>query len=86
MDDEKRNSKQLIGKKVVTKSGKVFGEVNNLIFETKTGEILQLSLKNTTSYCEGLDLERTKQGEVLVPYSSVVAQGDFIVIAEEEMI
>ena len=86
MDDEKRNSKQLIGKKVVTKSGKVFGEINNLIFETKTGEILQLSLKNTTGYCEGLDLEKTKQGEVLIPYSAVVAMGDFIVVAEEEMI
>ncbi len=86
MDEEKRNSKQLIGKKVVTKSGKVFGEINNLIFETKTGEILQLSLRNTTSYCEGLDLERTKQNEVLVPYSAVVALGDFVVVAEEEMI
>ena len=86
MDDEKRNSRQMVGKKVVTKSGKVFGEVNNLIFDTKSGEILQLLLKNTTSYCEGLDLERTKQGEVLVPYSSVVALGDFIVIAEEEML
>jgi sporulation protein YlmC with PRC-barrel domain len=84
--DEKRHSKLIIGKKIVTKSGKVFGEVNNIIFEVKTGEILQLALKNTTSYCEGLNLERTKQGEVLVPFSSVVAHGDFIVIAEEEMI
>ncbi len=86
MDEEKRYSKQLIGKKVVTKSGKVFGEVNNVVFETRTGEILQISLRNTTGYCEGLDLERTKQGEVLVPYSAVVAQGDFIVVAEEEII
>ncbi|MBI2148711.1 PRC-barrel domain-containing protein [Candidatus Woesearchaeota archaeon] len=86
MDEEKRSSKQLIGKKVVTKSGKVFGEVNNLIFETKTGELLQLSLRNATPYCEGLDLERTKQNEVLVPFSAVVALGDFIVVAEEEMI
>ena len=31
-------------------------------------------------------LERTKQGEILVPYSAVVALGDFIVVAEEEMI
>ncbi len=86
MDDEKRYSKQLIGRKVVTKSGKVFGEVNNVIFDIKTGELLQLSLRNTTGYCEGLDLERTKQGEVLVPYSAVVALGDFIVVAEEEII
>lgn len=86
MDDEKRFSKQILGKKVVTKSGKVFGEVNNVIFETRTGELLQLSLRNTTGYCEGLDLEKTKQGEVLVPYSAVVALGDFIVVAEEEIL
>ncbi|MBS3152717.1 PRC-barrel domain-containing protein [Candidatus Woesearchaeota archaeon] len=86
MDEERRNSKQFMGKKVVTKSGKVFGEVNNLVFESKTGEILQLSLRNATSYCEGLDLEKTKQGEVLLPFSSVVAFGDFIVVAEEEIL
>ncbi len=86
MDEDKRHSRSLIGKKVVTKSGKVFGEVNNIVFETRTGELLQLSLRNTTGYCEGLDLERTKQGEILVPYSAVVALGDFIVVAEEEII
>lgn len=86
MDEEKRYSRQLIGKKVVTKSGKVFGEVSNMIFEIRTGEILQMTLKNVTGYCEGLDLERTKQNEVLVPYSAVVALGDFVVVAEEDII
>ena len=86
MDDERRTSKQLIGKKVVSKTGKVFGEVNNIIFESRTGELLQLVLRNTTGYCEGLDLEKTKQNEVLLPYGSVVALGDFIVVAEEEII
>ncbi len=86
MDEDKRHSKHIIGKRVVTKTGKVFGTVNNIVFETRTGELLQLSLKDTTGYCEGLDLERTKQGEVLVPYSAVVALGDFVVVAEEEII
>ena len=86
MDEEKRYSKQIIGKKVVSKSGKVFGEVSNLIVETRTGEVLQLAVRNPTGYCEGLDLEKTKQGEVLLPYTAVVAMGDFIVVAEEEII
>lgn len=86
MDEEKRYSRHLMGKKVVTKSGKVFGEVKNLTFEVRTGELLQLVLKNTTGYCEGLDLERTKQNEVLVPYSAVVALGDFVVVAEEDIL
>lgn len=86
MDEERRHSRQLMGRKVVTKSGKVFGEVSNIVFETRTGELLHLALRNTTGYCEGLELERTKQNEVLVPFSSVVALGDFIVVAEEEII
>ncbi len=86
MDGDKRYSKSVLGKKVVTKSGKVFGEVKNLVFETRTGEILQIVLKNQTSYCEGLDLEKTKQNEPLVPFSAVVALGDFVVVAEEDII
>ena len=86
MDEEKRYSRQLLGRKVVTKNGKVFGEVNNLIFEIRTGELLQMALRNPTSYAEGLDLERTKQNEVLVPFSAVVALGDFVVVAEEDII
>jgi len=86
MDDEKRYSRQIIGKKIVSRSGKVFGEVNNLMFEIRTGEVLQLVLRNPTGYCEGLDLEKTKQGEILIPYSAVVALGDFVVVAEEEII
>ena len=86
MDDEKRYSRQIIGKKIVSRSGKVFGEVNNLMFEIRTGEVLQLVLRNPTGYCEGLDLEKTKQGEILIPYSAVVALGDCVVVAEEEII
>jgi len=86
MDSERRLSKQFTSKKVVSKTGKEFGIVSGLIFETRTGEVLQLVLKNTTGYCEGLDLERTKNREALVPFSSIAAIGDFIVIAEEDLI
>ena len=86
MDDEKRSVRHLMGKRVVTKTGKIFGDVSNLIFEVKTGELLQLALKNTTGYAEGLDLERTKSNEVLIPFGAVVALGDFVVVAEEDII
>ncbi len=86
MDNEKRISKQFIGKRVVSKTGKVFGDVANLLFDTKTGEVLQIALKNTTGYCEGLDLEKSKDGEVLLPYGAVVAMQDFLVVAEEDII
>jgi len=84
--DVKRYARQLTGKVVVSKTGKRFGEVDNLSFELRTGELMHIVLKNPTGYCESLELEKGKNGAVLIPWSSVIAIGDFVVIAEEEMI
>jgi len=86
MEEEKRYSRNLIGKTVVTKSGKKFGEVGNITFETRTGEIMQIILKNPTSYIDNLDIEQDAKGLWLVPFSSVIAVGDFVVVAEEDII
>ena len=48
-NEGQKTSKQLIGKTVVTKTGKKFGEVGNLSFELRTGEIIHIILKNSTS-------------------------------------
>jgi len=85
-EDEKKYSKQIIGKMVVTKSGKRFGEVGNITFETRTGELLQIVLKNPTSYAEGLELEKDKSGLLTIPYSAVIAIGDFVVVSEEDIL
>ena len=85
-EDDKRYSKQLLGKTVVTKSGKRFGEVGDLSFETRTGELIHLVIKNPTGYCDGLELEKDKAGNPLIPFSAVIAVGDFVVVAEEEII
>ena len=86
MTDEKKFSKQLIGKTVISKTGKRFGEVGDIVFETKSGEIIHLVLVNPTTYIEKLELEKTKDGTLLVPFSAVIAVGDFIVLAEEDII
>ena len=88
MDDEegKHVSRQLIGKTVVSKTGKRFGEVGDIVFETRSGELIHLLLKNPTTYIEKLDLERDKQGNVLIPYSAVIAVGDYMVVAEDEIV
>lgn len=85
-EDEKKFSRQLLGKTVVSKSGKRFGEVGDLVFETRSGELIHLVLVNPTTYIEKLELEKDKTGNILVPFSSVVAIGDFMVIAEEDII
>jgi sporulation protein YlmC with PRC-barrel domain len=84
--DEKKFSKQLIGKTVISKSGKRFGEVGDIIFETRSGELIHVVLVNPTSYIEKLELEKTKEGNILVPFSAVIAVGDFVVLAEEDII
>ena len=85
-EDDKKFARQLMGKTVVTKTGKRFGEVDNLTFEVRSGELLQIILKNPTGYAEGLNLERDGKGNFFIPYSSVIAVGDFIVVAEEDII
>jgi sporulation protein YlmC with PRC-barrel domain len=85
-EEEKRFSRQIIGKTIVSKAGKKFGEVGDIIFETKSGELIHIILTNPTPYCDKLELEKDKQGNLLVPFSSVIAMGDFVVIAEEDII
>jgi len=85
-EEDKKFSKQLIGKLVVSKTGKRFGEVGDIVFETGSGELIHMVLKNPTSYTERLELERTKEGELLIPFSAVMAVGDFVVVAEEDIV
>ena len=87
MDDkDKSYSKELLGKTVVSKSGKKFGEIGDLIFEAGSGELIHLLLKNPTTYTDRMELEKTKEGNILIPFSAVIASGDYIVVAEEDII
>jgi len=85
-EEDKKFSKQLLGKTVVSKTGKRFGEVGDLIFETRSGELIHVVLNNPTTYTEKLELEKDKEGHILIPFSAVIAMGDFIVVAEEDII
>lgn len=85
-EEQKYFSKQLIGKTVVSRAGKRFGEVGDIIFETSSGELIHVVLTNPTSYTEKLELEKTKEGQMLLPFSAVIAIGDYVVVAEEDII
>ncbi len=85
-EEEKKFSRQLLGKTVVSKTGKRFGEVGDIIFETRSGELIHLVIRNPTPYTEKLELEKDKGGSILIPFSAVIAMGDFMVIAEEDII
>lgn len=83
---EKKPFSELIGKLVVTKEGKRLGMVKDITFETRVGELLQLILKDPTQHISSLNLEKTKNKEVLIPYNSIIAVGDFVVVSEEDLV
>ncbi|MBI4096032.1 MAG: PRC-barrel domain-containing protein [DPANN group archaeon] len=85
-NEDKKFSKQLIGKTVVSKSGKKFGLIGDLIFETRTGELIYVVLNQPTAHALSLDLEKSKDGELLLPFSSVISSADFVVVAEEDIV
>ena len=84
-EDDRKFSKAVIGKTVVSKTGKRFGEVGDVVFETKSGELIHLVLKNSTPYVDKLELEKDKEGSILIPFSAVISSGDFVVVAEEDI-
>ncbi|MBI2664670.1 PRC-barrel domain-containing protein [Candidatus Woesearchaeota archaeon] len=85
-EDEKKFSKELIGRTVVSKSGRRFGEVGDIVFETRSGELIHLVLSNPTQYIQKLELEKDDAGSILIPFSSVLAIGDFLVVSEEDIV
>lgn len=85
-EEEKKLSKSLIGKTVVSQTGKRFGVCGDLIFEVKSGELIHIVLDNPTPYAEKLELEKSRDNKPLIPFSAVIAIGDFIVVSEEEII
>jgi len=83
---DKKPLRELIGRLVVTKEGKRLGMVKDISFETRTGELLQLLIKDPTSYTKNLNLEVNQEKETVVPYSAIIAIGDFVVVSEEDLL
>ena len=76
----------LLGKMIVTKEGKRLGFVRDVLFETKSGELINIMVKDPTPYTKNLNLERTNTNELLIPYSAIIAIGDFVIVSEEDLI
>jgi len=82
---EKRPHKEILTKPVVTKEGRKLGVVKDITFETRTGELIHIVIKDPTPYTNQLSLENSNQGDILIPYNSIIAIGDFVVISEEDL-
>ncbi len=86
MTEDKNPFNAILGKMIVTKEGKRLGFVKDITFETKSGELINIVVKDSTPYTRNLNLERTGTKELLIPYSAIIAIGDFVIVSEEDLI
>lgn len=86
MQTEKNPFSAILGKMIVTKEGKRLGFVKDLLFETRSGELINIVVKDPTAYTKSLNVERTSSKELLIPYSAIIAMGDFLIVSEEDLI
>lgn len=86
MQTNKNFFSSIVGKMIVTKEGKRLGFVKDITFETRSGELINIVVKDSTAYTKNLNLERTKSNELLIPYSAIIAIGDFVIVSEEDLI
>ena len=86
MQSNKNIFSLILGKMIVTKEGKRLGFVKDITFETRSGELINILVKDPTPYTRNLTLEKTGSSELLIPYSAIIAIGDFVIISEEDLI
>ena len=86
MQNEKNPFSSILGKMIVTKEGKRLGFVKDVLFETNSGELINLVVKDATPYTRNLNLEKTSSSELLILYSAIIAIGDFVIVSEEDLI
>ena len=86
MQESKSMYSSIVGKMIVTKEGKRLGFVKDITFEVKSGELINILVKDATAYIKNLNLEQTSSNELLIPYNSIIAIGDFVIVSEEDLI
>ena len=83
---EKNPFNSILGKMIVTKEGKRLGFVKDITFETSSGELINVVVKESTPYAKNLNLEKINTNESLIPFNSIIAVGDFLIVSEEDLI
>ena len=86
MQTEKIPFNNLLNKMIVTKEGKRLGFIKNVTFETTSGELISLVVKDITPYTKNLNLETNTSKETVLPFNSIIAVADFVVVSEEDLL
>lgn len=87
MEEERVRGKELIGKVVVSEErGRKFGIVGDITFVTESGELLNVILVEPTKYALDLSLPKDERGRILIPFSAIKSVGDFVIVAERDIV
>ncbi|MBU3957512.1 MAG: PRC-barrel domain-containing protein [Nanoarchaeota archaeon] len=87
MAEQKVRGRDLMGKVVVSEeTGRKFGIVGDVSFITESGELMNIVMVESTKHVHDLQLAQNDKGQVLIPFSAVRSVGDFIIIAEKDII
>jgi len=85
--ETKTRGKAMIGKVIVSEeSGRKFGVVGDVIFITESGELMNIVLSEPTKQAAELQLSEDDKGRLLIPFSAVRSVGDFVIIAEKDIV
>lgn len=85
--DDNIRGRELIGRVVVSEeAGRKFGMVQDISFITESGELMNLVLAEPTKHALDINLQSDERGRFLVPFSAVKSVGDFVIIAEKDII
>ena len=84
---EKVRGKNMVGKVIVSEeTGRKFGVVGDVNFITESGELMNIIIAEPTKQAMELQLSEDDRGRLLVPFSAVKSVGDFIIIAERDIV
>ncbi len=79
--------KDLLGKVVVSEErGRKFGVVGDVTFVTESGELLNIVLAEPSRFVLDLNLPKDEHGRILIPFSAVRSVGDFVIVAEADIV
>ncbi len=78
--------RQISGRKIITNDGEDFGRVIDLAVNEVTGEIEYLVVDPNPDNPFEEKLERDEEGHLQIPYRSVVAVGDYVIIEKKVLL
>lgn len=84
---DKVRAKDLVGKIIVSEdTGRKFGVVGDVNFITESGELMNIVVAEPTKQTLELKLAEDEKGRLMIPFSAVKSVGDFIIIAEKDIV